>query len=51
MPIDEYVTRIVRPTASCPRIFPVSSSSGDTADKITSIVLLDFSSIVVVNRY
>ena len=51
MPIDEYVTRIVRPTAIWPRIFPVSSSSGDTADKITSIVRLDFSSIVVVNRY
>ena len=51
MPIDEYVTRIVRPTAIWPRIFPVNSSSGDTADKITSIVRLDFSSIVVVSRY
>ena len=51
MPIDEYVMRIVRPTAIWPRIFPVNSSSGDTADKITSIVRLDFSSIVVVRRY
>ena len=51
MPIDAYVMRIVRPTAIWPRIFPVNSSNGDTADKITSIVRLDFSSMVVVRRY